>query len=110
MNKSALVACHKKWFAPWKSLDNSSQHSKGRIWLLWRKDEFQVQLVAMEKHFLHARVEVKATLQIFYLTVIYASNELNERLVFLDSLRALTVANAWMVGGDFNNVLRPTER
>lgn len=110
LNKAALLTCYKKWFPQWHSLDNTPSIGKGRILFLWRQDEFQVQLLAMEPQFIHVKVEVKATLQSVYLTVIYASNEQTERLQLWDSLRTLTVSNVWLVGGDFNNVLRPTER
>lgn len=110
LNKEALQLCHSKIFPHWRSLYNGISHSKCRIWVIWKADEFDICLLGRTDQYIHLRVQMKATLQQFFLTIVYASNAAAERLVLWDDLRNLTTHDAWLVGGDFNNVLRPDER
>lgn len=73
LNKDKLNACHDCHFSAWSSLDNCLRGARCRIWVLWRPDEYEVQLLAMDDQFIHMNVMMKAFLQRFTCTVIYAS-------------------------------------
>lgn len=66
----------------------------------------------MDYCYIHLIVLCKPLHKRFDMTVVYAPNELAERLLLWDRLSALKqdVSGQWLLLGDFNNVLDITER
>lgn len=64
----------------------------------------------LDQKFIHCKIKVKSSDCQFLLTIIYASNSLNERLSLWDDLRKLRATTPWITVGDFNNVLKAEER
>lgn len=87
LNKDALVACHKKYFSQWQSLNNCEAHGKTRIWILWREDEYEISLLQRNAQFLHMQITFKANLKSAFLTVVYEFNSAQDRLHLWDKLR-----------------------
>lgn len=110
LNKQALSHCHKRFFASWQSLDNCSPDSKGRIWIMWNMGEFEVQLLHQTNQLMHLQVKLLALHRLCTFTVIYASNQPQQRLILWEDLRRLVPGGPWIIGGDFNNVLHLTDR
>ncbi|XP_074288780.1 uncharacterized protein LOC141613937 [Silene latifolia] len=95
----------------WSVTTNCSLHKGGRVWLLWRPNIFEVQIIQYDPLFIHSKVTIKATQKIFFLTFIYAFNEGSDRLDFWDKLRTFASHGApWAIAGDFNTVISPDER
>lgn len=70
-----------------------------------------MQVLCTHGQFMHLQVLHKALGQKIMVTVVYGSNKLVERKVLWDQLCSLgSITAPWLVGGDFNNVLRPGER
>ncbi|XP_074305596.1 uncharacterized protein LOC141640814 [Silene latifolia] len=95
----------------WSVTTNCSLHKGGRVWLLWRPNIFEVQIIQYDPQFIHSKVIVKATQKSFLLTFVYAFNEGSERLDLWDKLRTFArPCTPWAIAGDFNTVLSPDER
>lgn len=110
LTKENLDNCRHMHFKDWMSIDNCTHHPRAQIWVLWRADEYDYQFLDMGPQFIHLKVLTKATFLEFHLTVMYASNVVAERPICWEHLVILRVANALLVCGGFNNVLRPHER
>ncbi|XP_010685067.1 uncharacterized protein LOC104899550 [Beta vulgaris subsp. vulgaris] len=96
----------------WSVVTNYSNHRGGRIWVIWLPQMFQVNIIECHTQFIHYRVEHRATGRKFYVTFLYGMNEASDREdLWIELQRVSTqVRGAWMVGGDFNNVLHLNER
>ncbi|XP_074315553.1 uncharacterized protein LOC141651754 [Silene latifolia] len=96
----------------WSVTTNCSLHKGGRVWLLWRPTVFDVNIIQYDPQFIHARILIKATQQVFLLTIVYAFNEGSERLDLWDNLKSVAgqCDIPWALAGDFNTVLSPEER
>ncbi|XP_074305789.1 uncharacterized protein LOC141641010 [Silene latifolia] len=70
----------------WSVTTNSNYHKGGRVWLLWRPSLFDVQVLAYDAQFVHAKVISRITLQAFHLTMIYAFNDGQDRKVLWQHL------------------------
>lgn len=105
-----LVVCHRKFFSRWRSIENCEHCPTVMVWVLWRDEEFEVQLMLLDSQFIHLKVYNKATSREFFFTTIYATNVLANRLRLWDQLRELDVQTAWLLGGYFNNIMRLDER
>ncbi|XP_074291258.1 uncharacterized protein LOC141618033 [Silene latifolia] len=96
----------------WSVSTNCSWHKGGRIWILWNPTCFDVQFLNYNAQHIHMLVHSKVDDKSFYLTMIYAFNDLNERTVLWRMLKDLasTCNIPWLWVGDFNTVLSPIER
>ncbi|XP_074318678.1 uncharacterized protein LOC141655500 [Silene latifolia] len=71
----------------WSVTTNCSLHKGGRVWLLWRPTVFDVNIIQYDPQFIHSRILIKATQQVFLLTIVYAFNEGSQRLDLWDNLK-----------------------
>lgn len=112
LHSHKISTCYNKLFPTWRSINNSDQHPRGRIWILWQESEFEVNALMSDAHFIQLELVCKSTQGRFALTVVYAPNELAERYALWDRLCTLSrsVLGPWLVMGDFNNVLTVEER
>ncbi|KAL9230664.1 hypothetical protein vseg_005987 [Gypsophila vaccaria] len=105
LNKVAGIFCHH-----WSLVTNNSCHPGGRIWILWKPGEFCLNVLSSAPQWIHCECLFKPGNVIFYMTVVYGFNTLVERGPLWAGLRAMSLDNPWLVVGDFNNILYPTER
>ncbi|XP_074313721.1 uncharacterized protein LOC141648913 [Silene latifolia] len=96
----------------WSITTNSSWHKGGRIWVLWKPELFIVNVLAYNAQYIHMRVTSRTDDNSSLLTMIYAHNDLYERVELWTFLKhiALTCNEPWLWAGDFNTVLSPVER
>ncbi|XP_074305769.1 uncharacterized protein LOC141640990 [Silene latifolia] len=96
----------------WSVATNCSLHKGGRVLLLWRPTVFDVNIIQYDPQFIHTRILIKATQQVFLLTIVYAFNEGSQRLDLWDNLKSVAgqCDIPWALAGDFNTVLSPEER
>ncbi|XP_074300750.1 uncharacterized protein LOC141632064 [Silene latifolia] len=96
----------------WSVTINSRYHKGGRVWILWQPGLFDVQILQYDAQFIHTKVPSRITQKIFYLTMIYAFNEGNDRVHLWTKLEefAQQCNGPWALAGDFNTVLCPDER
>ena len=99
-------------FRDWSSITNYEDNRGGRIWFLWR-DSVRITPVYKTAQLVTVRVEMENEEGFFY-TSIYASNQVEERKMLWEDLinhhESLSFKNkAWMVLGDFNEILEGDE-
>ncbi|CAH2080095.1 unnamed protein product [Thlaspi arvense] len=96
----------------WSFLSNHAADEDGRIILVWKKP-FSVVLLRLSKQTLTCKVSFPG-ISDFIFTTVYAANTLEERndlwIDLLETEAALSLRNtAWLMGGDFNETLHPSE-
>ncbi|XP_074313622.1 uncharacterized protein LOC141648803 [Silene latifolia] len=96
----------------WSLTTNNSFHKGGRVWVIWNPSIFHVDFVNYSAQCINMRVVEVASNKNFYLSTIYAFNELQARVPLWEQLInfASDVDGAWAVCGDFNCVLLHSER
>ncbi|KAG2304346.1 hypothetical protein Bca52824_032997 [Brassica carinata] len=96
----------------WSLIDNYSHSDLGKIWIIYKPFiKIKVLFTDLQSITCEAELEDGRT---FYFTAIYASNDEEERRRLWLSLRDTSVSfglqnKAWLVMGDFNEILHPSE-
>ncbi|KAH9673090.1 reverse transcriptase domain-containing protein [Citrus sinensis] len=82
----------------------------GGIWLMW-KDCVKVEVIINHKQFIHFRIANDIGF-ISWVTAVYASPNKHIRNLLWKDLEAVArnVPGPWLLGGDFNTILHPSER
>ena len=80
------------------------------IWLMW-KDCVKVEVIINHKQFIHFRIANDISF-ISWATAVYASPNKHIRNLLWKDLEAVArnVSGPWLLGGDFNTILHPSER
>lgn len=99
-------------FGDWSSITNYEYSRGGRIWLLWR-ESVRVTPVYKTNQMITVMVEIEGE-ACFFCTCVYASNQVEERKELWADLIHLHESplfkdKAWMVLGDFNEILEGDE-
>lgn len=90
----------------WNYFCNYPHNENGRIWLLWRT-HVDIQILNVHEQFVHYKVKDINSNFTAVITVIYAKNLLAQRLALWSELKNIgaNMQEAWMLSGDFNNLL-----
>ncbi|XP_074305159.1 uncharacterized protein LOC141640172 [Silene latifolia] len=96
----------------WCVSTNTQYHKRGRVWILWQPNLFNVQFLEYNAQFIHTIVKDLANGSSFHFTIFYAFNGVHERKALWSRLISfsLHIKGPWFIGGDFNAVIKPTER
>lgn len=96
----------------WDWLDNYTMHINGRIWLLWQPSVMDIRLVQCSDQYMHCEVLGMDGKFQYWLTIIYAHNQLDCRRKLWQDLIDLSqyIQGAWLLIGDYNNVLKIEDR
>ncbi|XP_048492374.1 uncharacterized protein LOC125493253 [Beta vulgaris subsp. vulgaris] len=96
----------------WSIATNYQCHKGGRIWLLWLPSKFVVNIIECTSQFIHCDVLQLNSGKKWFVTMVYGLNDSKDRKQLWEGLKKLSknVNEAWVVGGDFNNVLHLNER
>ncbi|KAK9750135.1 hypothetical protein RND81_02G175700 [Saponaria officinalis] len=94
----------------WEIINNFQHHDGGRIWLMWRKAEFEVDVIFKTEQLIHSKVTKLGSGKVFIFTVVYGSNSFTERDDLREALASINSSLPWTVGGDFNCLMNPNER
>ncbi|XP_074299016.1 uncharacterized protein LOC141630021 [Silene latifolia] len=91
---------------------NTQYHRGGRVWILGNPSMFAVNFLEYNAQFIHMEVTDLGTGRQFHLTMVYAFNELQERKLLWEKLSLFKrqIHGVWVICGDFNTVLVPSER
>ncbi|XVF60890.1 hypothetical protein PTKIN_Ptkin08bG0084500 [Pterospermum kingtungense] len=98
-----------KHFQGWNFVNNYSDASNGRIWMLW-KDPYSATVVAVMDQCITCLVECMG--KRFYASSVYASNFSTDRRRLwkhLEDMSVLVDKGSWIISGDFNVLLHPSE-
>ncbi|MBA0642044.1 hypothetical protein Goklo_026507 [Gossypium klotzschianum] len=83
----------------------------GGIWLFWN-DNLSVEVLKVNSHFVHMRIQIRQNNSSFLCTVIHASPQWVLREVLWDNLGVIAVGieEPWIMAGDFNAILSCEKR
>nr|POE89570.1 hypothetical protein CFP56_02290 [Quercus suber] len=84
----------------------------GGIWLLWRKDMVELEVLTATEHEIHAIVKLNCSDSLWLLSSVYSSPRFFECLFIWDNLHAVSLLHnlPWAIVGDFNDVLNDSEK
>nr|XP_009763624.1 PREDICTED: uncharacterized protein LOC104215506 [Nicotiana sylvestris] len=96
----------------WEIATDYTQSPNGRIWIGWKPQQVEVQIVASRLQFMHCLVKDKGSNFTIQITFIYGLNTINERKALWQGLRTLNnnITDPWITLGDFNPVLFVNDR
>lgn len=95
-----------------KYLDNYSHHGNGRLWIFWDDSKLELRYVRSSCQLIHCSVHDVAGKFKFWLTTIYAHNQLDNRKKLwleLDDIYK-NQQGPWCAVGDYNNVLNSMDK
>uniref|UniRef100_A0A803P1H3 DUF4283 domain-containing protein n=1 Tax=Cannabis sativa TaxID=3483 RepID=A0A803P1H3_CANSA len=103
-----LGALYLRMFSGWCFTSNNAWHKGGRIIVSWNPNSFDVNIIKCTSQLIHLFVETVD--KKFFLTFVYGFNdEIGRRSLWAD-LRDIASKEAWVVLGDFNDILNKEER
>nr|XP_016469827.1 PREDICTED: uncharacterized protein LOC107792151 [Nicotiana tabacum] len=96
----------------WSILTNYKDARNGRIWLLWDTSHFIITGIKDDAQMIHCQVKSRRGDIDCLLTVVYGYNGLEQRRALWENLQllSLSIAVPWLITGDFNVVLFPSDR
>lgn len=96
----------------WSIATNYSYHKRGRVWFLWLPTKYTVNIIECSAQFIHSEVTHISTGQKWWVTMVYGFNEARDKAQLWEDIVRLSrqINGAWVVCGDFNNVLHLNER
>ncbi|KAL5132045.1 putative ribonuclease H protein [Glycine soja] len=95
-----------------KYLDNYSQYGNGTLWIFWDDSKLELRYVRSSCQLIHCSVHDVAGKFKFWLTTIYAHNQLDNRKKLwleLDDIYK-NQQGPWCAVGDYNNVLNSMDK
>ncbi|KAM6566544.1 hypothetical protein CsatA_025672 [Cannabis sativa] len=104
-----LGALYLNVFANWCFSSNIAWHGGGKIVIAWNPGRFNVDILKCTSQLMHLKL---TTIEGFdsLVTVVYASNNRNERKVLWRDLCELKTNEHWLWMGDFNDIVAKDER
>ncbi|XP_074291809.1 uncharacterized protein LOC141618613 [Silene latifolia] len=101
----------RSYFGSYNFICNYDHLNQGRIWLLWKSSTVVVTPLIVHSQFIHCKVFHNASNQVFYISMIYASNDARVRDLLWDQMLSIKpTVDSWLVLGDFNVVRDVSER
>ncbi|KAG7543595.1 Reverse transcriptase zinc-binding domain [Arabidopsis thaliana x Arabidopsis arenosa] len=96
-------------FHDWSFMSNYEEHRLGRLWLVWRHN-VRVTPLFKTAQLITVSIYIEGRREEFFVTFVYASNHVAERKLLWDDIIAhhdspLFHGKAWLICGDFNEVL-----
>ncbi|XP_075091723.1 uncharacterized protein LOC142171904 [Nicotiana tabacum] len=84
----------------------------GDIVVMWKDDLIKLEEISTAPQGVHVMVKVHSPPNFFFLSAIYASNTLSDGIKLWDHLVdiAFVFKGGWLVGGDFNEVLKSKDK
>ncbi|XP_074298259.1 uncharacterized protein LOC141629097 [Silene latifolia] len=108
----SLNAVRNNLCSSWCLTTYTQYHKGGRIWVLWNPSLFRVYILNYNAQFIHLEATDLAAGTASYVTFVYAFNDTQERKSLWSNLCEIkkTIQGPWVICGDFNTVLQPSER
>ncbi|XP_020262713.1 uncharacterized protein LOC109838703 [Asparagus officinalis] len=102
----------KKVTKNWSWISNAHNANKARILILWDSDLLFVQLISSSNQFITCKIESKDGRLSCLISVVYAFNDMTGRKELWQDLIAFKqqVNGPWIIGGDFNTVVKNDEK
>lgn len=99
-------------FRNWSWVTNANNDSKGRIWVAWLPNIYDVEIISVSDQLIHFLAKNQVTNQKFFLSAVYGANDKDDRRRLWGELEEIsfTIHDSWGVIGDFNSPLNLDER
>jgi len=96
-------------FNEWSFLSNYEEHRLGRLWLVW-KNNVRVTPLYKTSQMITCSIYIEGRREEFFVSFIYASNFVADRRILWEDIKyhhdsPLFQGKAWLICGDFNEVL-----
>ncbi|XP_030494903.1 uncharacterized protein LOC115710693 [Cannabis sativa] len=105
-----LGALYVRMFEGWCFTSNNAWHKGGRIIVCWKLDSFVVNILQCTSQMIHLFVESIEKKASFFVTFVYGFNSEEGRRTLWQDIKELAIKEAWLVLGDFNEILNKEER
>ena len=101
-----------KFGGNWNWATNYSFSRKGRIWIGWRTDYAQCNILSQDSQFIHCSVRDLITSELIFVTFVYGLHTVGDRKSLWPSLAdiARSVQGPWVCAGDFNAIYAQDHR
>ncbi|OMO85295.1 reverse transcriptase [Corchorus capsularis] len=92
--------------------DSSTIGCRGGIWLLWKSDKLELDLIGSTEQEIHATVKVISSNLVWFLSAIYASPRAAERRILWNNLCIVADSHTlpWLITGDFNDIINSHDK
>lgn len=90
--------------------------NSGGIFIMWDNTRFSIQDITISPQAIYTIVKVSNPPSSWYFSVVYASKTFGERKILWNNLQDFSnttrdiASNPWLIGGDFNEVLKSLEK
>ena len=99
-----LGALYLNVFDGWCFSSNIAWHTGGKIAIGWNPLRFIVDIIRCTSQLMHLHVSTVDGVFSSFITVVYASNNKNDRRKLWKSLEELNMGEKWCIMGDFNDI------
>ena len=108
-NDSRIAA---RVFPNWRWDNNTTPHIKGRLWIAWHPQKYDLQVMQKTDQIIHCYATQLSTLKKFFITFVYGMNHAYQRQPMWESLLDIShhMNEAWCIIGDFNAILYKEDR
>ncbi|XP_062118735.1 uncharacterized protein LOC133832402 [Humulus lupulus] len=108
---SKMGTLYLNMFQGWCFTCNLANHPNGWIVVAWNPNSFMVDIRGSSSQWMHFLVQIKHGIQ-FAVTVVYSLNDMNGRERLWEDMKNIGSITScpWMIMGDFNSVLFPSDR
>ncbi|KAL2940278.1 Blood vessel epicardial substance, partial [Bienertia sinuspersici] len=110
MAKSSKLAA--KLGRPWQWINNYNCSNKGRLWLVWKVHDVDVDVLVIHEQFIHVKVHSIHNGYVFLATFVYGLHSVEDRRPLWKGLKHLAsgICLPWLILGDFNSLLHIDDR
>ncbi|KAJ8424252.1 LOW QUALITY PROTEIN: hypothetical protein Cgig2_007178 [Carnegiea gigantea] len=107
-----VVTVAMKTFPGWKWAHNFAANVKGRIWVAWKPNAYDLEVLQVAKQLIHFRALQLSTTKTFNITMVYGFNRAHQRTQLWANLQTISLglAGAWCIIGDFNAIMYKDDR
>ncbi|KAH1253297.1 hypothetical protein GmHk_04G010000 [Glycine max] len=112
LNKVSIEEIMRRKFGDWNFTHNFASHNAGRILILWNQDKIHLSVLESNAQLIHCAIDCKTTAKRFQVSFIYGLHSIGARRSLWINLNSIN-ANmncSWLLIGDFNSILSPTDR
>jgi len=99
-------------FPQWRWENNSTPSVKGRVWVAWHPQIYDLQVLQKTDQLIHCHATQLSSMNKFYITFVYGMNHADQRQSLWKNLLdiSLQMTEAWCILGDFNAILYKEDR
>ncbi|KAJ6973799.1 hypothetical protein NC653_033969 [Populus alba x Populus x berolinensis] len=110
LSPSRVACMHRLRLRHWQYYTNVDAANTARILVFWNPATVKVDLIASSAQGLHISVRSLISQYNFLISFVYGFNTISARRALWEDLRRWNSSSPWMILGDFNSVLYPSDK